>query len=73
MNKQSQCERILNLLKAQDREIGSGWVSLKAILGLGIASHTRRIHELRTAGHQIEMEDVWEGKQRRVWYRLVKP
>jgi len=65
MDRENQAQRILMLLKH-----ANDWVSLPRILELGIASHTRRIHELRKAGHNIEMEDLWEGRQRRVWYRL---
>lgn len=42
------------------------------LLRLGIASHTRRIHELRKAGHNIEMRDEYVGGQRHTSYRLVK-
>jgi hypothetical protein len=45
-------------------------VGLPHILGLGIASHTRGIHELRKAGHIIEKREQYVGHQRRVWYRL---
>jgi hypothetical protein len=73
----SQACRIYEALDGRD------WVSLKDILALNIACHTRRIHELRKAGHVIEMKDEWvsiedaKGKwirqERHVWYRLVKP
>jgi len=60
----TQAERILDLL-----ESANGWVSLPRILELGIASHTRRIHELRRAGHVILKRELWVGRNRRVWYR----
>jgi hypothetical protein len=46
---------------------------LPAILRLGIACHTRRIHELRKAGHIIEIRDEWVGRERHTAYRLVPP
>ncbi len=55
MGKQSQADRILALLQ---RWKGS-WVTLPEILRLGIACHTKRISELRRAGHLIELRDNW--------------
>jgi hypothetical protein len=35
-----------------------GWVALPEILDLKIASHTRRIFELRQDGHEIERREL---------------
>jgi hypothetical protein len=67
---QSQCQRILSCLESVGQWSRDGWVGLPHILGLGIASHTRGIHELRKAGHIIEKREQYVGHQRRVWYRL---
>lgn len=67
-DRQTQCQRIWELLFS-----GFGnWVSLPQIMKLGIASHTRRIHELRKAGHIIEKREQYQGHSRHVWYRLVR-
>ncbi len=73
-NHKTQAERILRHLKTYDPFGYSEyrWVTLPEILSLGIASHTRRIHELRKAGHKIEIRDEWIGRERHVSYRLVK-
>jgi Helix-turn-helix domain len=75
----SQADRILKLLQyyscgqeASPLRQNYSWVSLTLIMQLGIASHTRRIHELRKAGHVIELRDKWVNGQRRTAYRLVK-
>jgi hypothetical protein len=62
-----QCERILKLLESY----APNFVPLPEILDLRIASHTRRIHELRKAGHVIEMREHREGMERHTEYRLV--
>jgi len=67
MDKINQAHRILRLLASQK------WTPLPEILDLRIASHTRRIHELRKAGHVIERKEEREKRSRRVWYRLVRP
>ena len=46
----AQADRILGLLQ----ESAGEWVSLKAILSLGIAQYNTRIRELRGRGHAIE-------------------
>jgi Helix-turn-helix domain len=67
---QTQRDRILRLLEIQP---SGNWVPLPAILSLGIASHTRRIHELRKVGHEIEMQSWYSGpNNRHTAYRLVK-
>ena len=66
MNKESQALRILALLRSRE------WVTLPEIMDLRIASHTRRIHELRKAGHNIEMEIERVGTARHSKYRLVR-
>jgi hypothetical protein len=65
-----QAQRILGLLE-MCAERGQ-WCSLPQIMSLGIACHTRRIFELRKAGHVIELKDEWVGRERHVAYRLVK-
>ena len=67
MDKKKQSDRILELLSC------GYWITLPEIMALHIASHTRRIHELRKAGHVIERRDYWSGSSRHVFYRLVKP
>ena len=66
MSYEAQEQRILNLLLNHKGE----WVELFSILSLNIACHTRRIHELRKRGYQIEMRDSWVGRQRRTAYRI---
>lgn len=66
MSYQKQAQRILELLLNHKGE----WVELWRILQLGIGSHTRRIHELRSEGWAIEMHESWHGKQRRTAYRI---
>ena len=74
----TQCERILRELEYRKSMVESGhmgpafaWCPLPVILSLQIASHTRRIYELRQAGYVIEMRNEWQGRQRRTAYRLV--
>jgi hypothetical protein len=73
----SQCRALLRLLEAAaDRPLfhNGGWVPLPIILTLGIASHTRRISDLRAAGYDIRCEkERTESGQLRTRYRLVKP
>lgn len=59
-----QSERILELL--QQRE----WVDLPTILRLGIASHTRRISDLRRRGLTVECRKQWVDGQLRTAYKL---
>jgi Helix-turn-helix domain len=78
MNKTAQCDRILRLLevallKHENWHTRDSWVPLPDILDLHIASYTRRIHELRKAGHVIEMHSEYVGpNQRRTKYRLKR-
>jgi hypothetical protein len=67
MSRVTQCDRLLALLKAHE----GYWVPLFRIMQLSIACHTKRIHELRKAGHNIEMQDHWIDRQRLVEYRLM--
>jgi Helix-turn-helix domain len=60
----SQAERILALLQSRD------WVPLPLILDLRIACHSKRIHELRRAGYNIEMRETRSGRVRHTAYRL---
>jgi hypothetical protein len=66
MNYQPQAQRILNLL----REYEGNWCPLPEIMRLGIASHTRRLFELRKR-FIIEMREEWVGHERHTAYRLV--
>jgi len=67
MTHETQCQRILELL----RNAGGRWVSLTAILALGIAQYNSRIHDLRTEGHDIENRTEWtQERTRHSWYRL---
>ena len=64
MSHASQSQRILRLLEQRQ------WVSLPEILALGIASHTRRLSDLREGGYEIECESTWKGRERHTRYRL---
>jgi len=73
-DRQTQRARLLALLQSHGFSYSPkpryGWVALPEIMALGIASHTRRIHELRKEW-EIELRDEWVGGQRRTAYRLV--
>lgn len=70
---ETQANRLLRLLENKlNMEPNDGWIDLPWIMRLGIACHTRRIHELRKAGHVIELRDEYVDGQRRTAYRLVK-
>lgn len=74
-HRKSQCDRILALLREAKRWAvaeDEGWVPLPNIMRLGIASHTRRIHELRERGFEIAMRDEWTGRERHTAYKLTK-
>ena len=49
-HRRSQCDRILALITSY----GEFGCPLPEIMKLGIACHTKRIHELRQQGHLIE-------------------
>lgn len=70
-----QAERILDLLSGYlcdcSLSFTDGWVKLPAIMRLGIACHTRRIHELRKAGRCIEIRKEYVDGQLKTSYRLV--
>ena len=73
MSRATQCERLLNLLKSHEGD----WVSLPEIMALQLASHTRRIFELRQSlklqGYQIEIKSEWPGPdERHTWYKLSR-
>jgi hypothetical protein len=68
--RQSQADRIRQLLEKY-AHVPDRYVTLPMILNLGIASHTRRIHELRKAGYNIEMIESYADGQRRTAYRLI--
>jgi hypothetical protein len=63
----AQCERILRLLRRYE----GNWVPLPEIMSLKIASHTRRIHELRKSGHAIELRRESVNGQTHTAYRLL--
>lgn len=70
---ETQANRLLRLLENKlNMESNDGWIDLPWIMRLGIACHTRRIHELRKAGHNIELRDEYVDGQRRTAYRLIK-
>jgi len=73
-DRQTQRARLLALLQSHGFSYSPkpryGWVALPEIMALGIASHTRRIHELRKEW-DIELRDEWVGGQRRTAYRLL--
>ena len=80
MNRNAQKQRILRALK----EAHGRWVSLPIIQrpfnGPGIASHTRRISDLRADGWDIEnkkelVEGQWQSSYRLIphnYYKLLK-
>ena len=71
-NHQKQADRILALLQSTFYAYNPDrfdWVPLPDILALGIASHTRRIFELRKEWI-IELRDERVDGQRRTSYRL---
>ena len=72
-----QADRILTLLESckhvADKWGKEAWCDLPHILALGIASHTRRISDLRKRGHVIECRKEWVDGQCRTKYRLVRP
>jgi hypothetical protein len=67
MNRETQCRRLLSLLE------GGRWIGLPEIMDLRLASHTRRLHELRKQGHIIQIDDQWVSGRRQVRYRLLRP
>ena len=67
MDRQTQFDRLLGLLQAN----AGRPVALPAILSLGIASHTRRLFEIRQAGWLVEMKDYYVGHSRHVSYTLL--
>jgi hypothetical protein len=62
---QSQCDRLLALLRSKK------WVTLPQILDLRIASHSRRISDLRKQRYWIECEITVVDGQRHSRYRLI--
>jgi len=67
MSKNPQSLRILKLLQSYN----GNWVPLPEILDLRIACHTKRLSELRRAGHHIEIRDERVNGIRHTSYRLV--
>ncbi len=74
MKRESQAQRILNLLERYWHPDADkwAWCPLPVIMNLGIASHTRRIHELRRAGHNIEIRKEYVDGQLHTAYRLIR-
>ena len=73
MNRKTQSERLLALLEyyaSQDFE--DHWVTLPRIMALQIASHTRRVSDLRKQGHTIICERETVEGQVRTKYKLIK-
>ena len=66
-NRKSQADRILTLLDTYNGE----WVALPRIMGLGIASHTRRISDLRKRGLNVECRKEWIDGQLHTAYRII--
>jgi hypothetical protein len=64
----AQADRLLEFFKAR----AGRWVPLPDILALGMASHTRRIHELRKDGWAIEMKSTRVGQARHTEYMLLE-
>ena len=60
----TQCEKLLALLKSKPI------VGLPEILDLHIASHTRRISDLRKQGYDIICHDEYVDGQRHTKYEL---
>jgi hypothetical protein len=65
MNRQFQADRILCLLKQHE------WVDLPQIMNLRIASHTRRISDLRKRGYEITVEKVRVDGSLHTRYKLL--
>ena len=75
MKHESQTDRILELLqRAASSPLYNpeGWVTLPQIMSLHIASHSRRISDLRERGIEIEIRKEYEGRQLRTAYRLIR-
>ena len=66
-SKHDQSSRLLRLLES--REV----VELPAIMALHIASHTRRISDLRKRGYDIRCDTVWIDGVRHSSYRPMRP
>lgn len=67
MEKITQQQRILNLLKSRPNE----WVPLPQILDLHIAQYGTRIKELRASGHDIKNKTEWIAGEKHSWFRIV--
>lgn len=64
MKARHQADRILALLEARQH------VPLPMILSLGIASHTRRISDLRARGLDVRCTKEWVNGQLHTAYKL---
>lgn len=70
--RQTQADRILELLQIYSKQFTPEWRWVDAIdLSRISLSFTRRIFELRQAGHIIELDDKWNNGKRRTRYRLA--
>ena len=67
-NRKSQCDRILALITSY----GEFGCPLPEIMKLGIASHTRRVSDLRKQQFDIRCETEWVDGVRHSRYRLVR-
>ena len=65
--RQSQCEELLNYLKAN-----SGIEPITALKKLGIMRLSARIHDLRASGYNIITQMVTHGKRTFAYDRLIK-
>jgi hypothetical protein len=64
----SQNVRLFTMLQARLNK----WVSLPAILRLGIAQYNARIYDLRHSGFDIRNKIEIKDGQKHSWYMLVK-
>jgi len=65
--KDSQCMRILNLLRSKEK------VQLPELLKMWIANHTARMSNLRKKGYDIKCKKKWdeEAKEYHSEYKLI--
>lgn len=71
-NREAQASRILKVLQDANGKWVPLWQIQKPFEGSGIASHTRRISDLREQGHDVENRKEWVDGQAHSFYRLVQ-
>lgn len=74
-NRETQENRLLGLFEAANLPFFGRvqmWVTLPQIMSLHIASHTRRISDLRKRGHIIECQKETVDGQMQTKYRLIR-